>query len=73
VIAKLSEMNRAGALCIVKNTVAQQHSVYGRHRELVDRYKISISQTEMNFFPCTYIDVFLASIIEKTFIGLDDE
>lgn len=32
-------------------TIEQQHSFYGRHQELVDRYKISISQVEMDLAP----------------------
>ena len=42
---------------------------FGCHLKLVDRYKISISPMAMNF--SFYVDIFLFTIIDKTFTGLN--
>ena len=42
---------------------------FGCHHKLVDRYKISISRMAMNF--SFYVDIFLSTIINKTFTGLN--
>jgi len=41
-----------------------RQKVYGRHRELVDQYELSISEMKMDIFPVTYK---VLSITNNTF------
>ena len=45
-------------------------TLYSRHHDLVAHYEISLSQRTIIFFPF-YVDCFVSSITDKTFIGLD--